>query len=402
MTWTMAWRNVWRNPRRTLITATSIMLGVMLVSAMGGLGNGMTKRMVRNATDDLAGHAQIHAATYTDTKDETLVIEEYADVLEQARSLDDVTVATPRVLGFGILAIADRSRGVTLMGIDPKHEARTTTWDERVVEGAYLDAPGQVMLGKYLADKLDVELGSKMVLTAADVHTGEATTELVRVKALLHTGSVAVDRNTAIVHIEMAQKMMGLPDSAHEIVLRLGVDTRDPEVVHEAIAPLRRDGFDVEPWHEINKVVAELMKIMDVYIYIMTIVLFIILAFGIINTISMALLERMREFGVMRALGTSGAQLAKLVVTEAFYLGLVGAVPGILAGLGASWLLVVYGLDFSGTTAYGMEFKDPIYGEINIFATIFAAVVFTLLTAVVSLYAAWRASRVDPVEAMRG
>ena len=134
----------------------------------------------------------------------------------------------------------------------------------------------------------------------------------------------------------------------------------------------------------------------------MVVVLFMILAFGLINTISMSLLERMREFGVMRSLGTSGSMLAKLIVTEAAFLGFIGAVPGIVCGLLISQLLVTYGLDFAGTTAYGMEFREPIYGQLDIPGTVRVAVMFVILTTLVSLFTAIRAARLEPVEAMRG
>ncbi|MEC9396109.1 MAG: ABC transporter permease, partial [Myxococcota bacterium] len=120
-----------------------------------------------------------------------------------------------------------------------------------------------------------------------------------------------------------------------------------------------------------------------------------------INTLSMSLMERTREFGVMRALGTSGKSLAGQITAEAFYLGLIGAIPGILLGLFFSYLLATYGFNLGETTAYGMSFSEPIYGEVHPWSTIRSAIIFTLLTAAVSLFTAIRASRLDPVEAMR-
>ncbi len=400
--WSMAWRNVWRNKRRTLITASALALGVMVMSIMMGLTDGMVDRMVRIATVSRIGEAQIHAKNYRETKEETLVLTDLGTLLAQARSTPKIKSAAPRVRGMGILAIADRSRGVQLLGVDPGAETQVTNWKERIIKGAYLDGPAQVMLGAELAEKLDVELGTKMVITAANVRTGEATTELVRVKALLHTGDTALDRTTAIIPLPMAQKMLGLPDAAHEIARRVDVPQRDEAAITEVLRGLEAPERDVVAWHKINKVIAQMSEMMDVWMDAIVYFLFLIIAFGVVNTISMSLLERMREFGVMRALGTSGRTLAGLIVAEALWLGLIGALPGVALGLLASWWFATQGFDFTGTTAYGMTFSEPIYGKVNVWGTLRTALIFTFLTALTSFVSAVRASRVDPVEAMRG
>ena len=175
----------------------------------------------------------------------------------------------------------------------------------------------------------------------------------------------------------------------------------NPEI-QAVIAPLEIEGLVVSPWHQINKMIAQTHRMMDTWMNAIIYFVFLILSFGVVNTISMSLLERQREFGVMRALGTSGRSLAGQVMVESFWLGVVGAVPGILLGLGLSWLSAEYGYDFSGTTAYGMSFSEPIYGTVNVMATLRVALIFTVLTTLVSVFSAVRAARIDPVEAMRG
>ena len=403
MIWAMAWRSIWRNSRRTLITASALALGVATMSGMFALTDGMVDRMVRIVTDSRLGEAQIHADGYRETKDETLLIRETAAVIKRIGENAKITTAAPRVWGEGILAIADRTRGVLIAGIDPQAEAKLTNWDSRLVKGQYLRGPNQVMLGHELAKRLDVELGAKMVVTVANIETGEPTTELVRVQGILQTGDAELDRQTAIVELSMAQRMLGVSDKVHEIALRVNVDDRGDEAsIQAAIASLQSDGLTVLPWHQINKMIAQMHRMMDTWMNAIVYFVFIIIAFGVVNTISMSLLERQREFGVMRALGTSGVNLASQVVVESFWLGVVGAVPGVILGLVLSWLSAEYGYDFSGTTAYGMSFSEPIYGTVNVVSTIRVAFIFTFLTTLVSVFSALRAARIDPVEAMRG
>ncbi len=403
MIWAMAWRSIWRNGRRTLITAAALALGVAMMSGMFALTDGMVDRMVRIVTDSRLGEAQIHAEGYRETKDETLLISDTTAVLERIEENNKISMAAPRVWGEGILAIADRSTGIALAGIVPKVESQLTNWQSRLLEGEYLNGPNQVMLGHELAKRLDVSLGAKMVMTVANIETGEPTTELVRLKGILQTGDAELDRQTAIVDLAMAQRMLGIVDKVHEIALRVDVEDRGDEVaIAQVIDPLRTDGLEVQPWHQINKMIAQMHRMMDTWMNAIVYFVFLIISFGVVNTISMSLLERQREFGVMRALGTSGVKLAGQVVVESFWLGMVGAVPGVLLGLGLSWLSAEYGYDFSGTTAYGMSFNEPIYGTINVVGTLRVAFIFTFLTTLVSVFSAFRAARIDPVEAMRG
>lgn len=397
----MASRNVWRNTRRTLITAATLAIGVAVVALFSSLANGMSQRLVLNTTSSRMGEAQLHATAYKATNDETLTIPNTPQVLKHARALPGVRVASPRALGAGMLSIADRSRGVNFIGIDPEVERLASNWDERISQGDYIDAPGQVMLGTYLAGKLDVKPGSKMVLTAANVHTGESTTELVRVKGLLRTGDLSIDRQSAIIHIDMAKKLMGIGQDVHEITLRLDAPDASQDTLAHIISPLSSDRVEARTWQQLSPLIDSIQALMVTYTRVMIFAIFLILAFGIVNTLSMSLLERMREFGVMRSLGTSGKQLAGMIVAEAALLGLIGCVPGVVVGLGLSALLSRYGFDFSGTSAYGMEFSEPIYGVFEVMPAIQAAVIFTVLTSLISLFTAYRAARLDPVEAMR-
>lgn len=400
MTLKLAWRNIWRNRRRTLITAAAIGLGVAALVFTQGLVEGMFGRMVGVATASMSGDAQIHVEDYRKTFDERLVLEEPGPLLDAARALDGVNAA-PRTFGNGLVAIGDRSQGVRVIGIDPVAERRVTNWTERLARGRYIEGPGEIMLGIELAEKMDLELDTRMVLTMADIHTGEARAEGLRIVGFLSTGDQGIDKQSAIVDIGLARRMMGVGAAAHEIALDLGVPTDQQAVVDRIIAPLKADGIEVVSWHVVNRMLAQVVELQGVYMGLFIGIIFFIIAFGIINTLAMSLAERWHEFGVLRAIGTTPRRLGGLILAEAGFIGVVGSIPGALVGVG----LVVYfagaGIDMSGTSQYGVTFTEPLYPVLDPLDPIWLGAVFTGLTVLVAGISAWRAARVEPVEAMR-
>ncbi len=400
MTLKLAWRNIWRNRRRTLITAAAIGLGVAALVFTQGLVDGMFGRMVGVATASMSGDAQIHLEDYRKTFDERLVLEEPGPLLDAARALDGVSAA-PRTFGNGLVAIGDRSQGVRVIGIDPVAEQKVTNWTERLARGRYIEGPGEIMLGIELAEKMDLELDTRMVLTMADIHTGEARAEGLRIVGFLSTGDQGIDKQSAIVDIGLARRMMGVGGAAHEIALDLGVPTDQQAVVDRIIAPLQADGIEVVSWHVVNRMLAQVVELQGVYMGLFIGIIFFIIAFGIINTLAMSLAERWHEFGVLRAIGTTPGRLGGLILAEAGFIGVVGSVPGALVGVG----LVVYfagaGIDMSGTSQYGVTFTEPLYPVLDPLDPIWLGAVFTGLTVLVAGISAWRAARVEPVEAMR-
>lgn len=401
MTMTMSWRNIWRNKRRTLITAAALGVGVLSMVLMLSFVEGFLQRMVRTATEARTGDAQLHAKGYPDTRDETLTLSNPQALLATARQTPRVVAASARTWGMGVLAIGDRSQGAQIVGVDPAHEQEISNWSRRVSQGVFVQGPKDLVIGARLAKKLDVEVGARIVLTIANVKTGEATSELMTIKGVLLTGDTAMDSGAAIVALPTAQRMMGLPDQVHEITLKVDAPRRDEAAIAAVVAPLKAPGRVVRPWHQINRMVSQSMTMMEQWNGVLVFVIYLIIAFGIINTLSMALMERFHEFGVMRALGTTPAKLAALIIAEAGWLGLLGAVPGAIVGLALSAVLARTGVDMSASSQYGMTLIEPIYPVPDVPGAVRAALIFTGLTVLTSTITAIRAATIRPVEALR-
>ncbi|MCP4547552.1 MAG: ABC transporter permease [bacterium] len=397
----MAWRNIWRNRRRTLITSSSIALGLAAMIVYLGLFAGMNKRMLEIVTRSNYGAAQIHAIDYRSTRRLDLVIPDGIALLDRAAALPGVEAVAPRLLATGLLAIGDRSAGVDLFGIDLVRERTITDWHERLVAGHYPESANEVLLGDELADKLELEPGDKVVLTVADAPSGEMRNRLLRLAGTMYTGNPSLDKGSAILGIDTLRGDLGLPDGMHEIVFSLEGLLKDPEPIRAALASLASPSLEILPWQELNSGVYNMIRMQALYLGITVLIIFSIIAIGIVNTLAMSLAERRYEFGVLRALGTTPRSLAALIFTEAASLGIVGTVLGLIAGLLIHWPMAVQGLNLGGFQYAGVTFESRIFCIYQPGGTALIALLFIILTIMVGLGTAIRAGLIRPAEALR-
>ena len=396
-----AWRNIWRNTRRTVITASAIGLGLALFVVAFAYTKGFLGFALEATTRSWTGEAQIHDARYAETREEEHTINGGMDVLAQARALPHVTAATPRVYGPGMAAMGDRTARVELVGIDLKSEPRVTSFFQKLSDGAWPAEQHHVLIGVKLAETLELGVGDKIVLTAADVRTGELNSHLARISGLIYSSNAYLDRQAALLPLQVAQKLLGLRGEIHEIALQMDIPAEAEQPIAIALAPLKRQGLAIRPWQVVQRPLAAAMELNTQIMWISVFVVFLIAAFGIVNTMTMSFLERYHEFGVLRALGTRPNRLMALVLTEAACLGAIGVALGLALGLAIYWPFSVYGVTIGGAEAYGVSFDRNILFDLDAVATAELALVFWVLTIFTALGTARRAAAVQPIEALR-
>lgn len=397
----MAWRNLWRNTRRTIITAGAIGLGLalMIFSWMWMLG--MDDHLVQTVTLSGYGDAQVHAEGFRRTRDAELVIPAGQKVLAKAETTSGIISAAPRAYAVGLAAIGDRSASVEVIGVDPAREQRVTNWQTRLAAGRYPAKPNEALIGVDLADDLEVEAGSKLVITVADIHTGDMAARLLKIVGLVATSNPAIDKHSVVIPLASLQKSMGLGDEFHELALRVTGPVTDQAHIEAVIAPLKAPGLEVAPWQVLASVVASMMDLQGVYMALSLVIIFTIVAFGIVNTMSMSLLERFREFGIMRAVGASPVRLAGLILAEAASLGVVGCAMGLAVGYAVHLVISRTGIPLGQMEALGVTFKTPIYTVFDPVGIGLMTLTFLILTPLVALFPAVRAARVDVIRALR-
>lgn len=405
----IAWRNIWRNRRRTLLTLSSIAFGVMLAILFTGLGDSNWRQMIDLAARMGAGHVTLQHPEYLDTPTLSRTVADAEALGAIALADRDVVRVVPRISGFLMLATAGQSYGAGFLALDPGLEDETTfSLLEALSDGAMFDSPDDpgVILGSKLAANLDVEIGQKVVYTLTD-RNGEIVRGAVRVRALVHTGAPTVDAALSVFAIDTLRESLGYgPNEA----IQVGVFLEDQRQAGAVAARLGGEVAGVAaalPWYENAPDLAAFIAMKVAGAQFMEIVIALLVAAGIFNTLFVAVMERVREFGIMLAIGFSPARLFGLVMLESLWLGLAGLVGAAIVTAAPYYYLATTGIDISaqldlgGSEIAGVAMTPlmqvSIYPE-NL-AIIAGAALFATLLA--GLYPAWKAGHVVPVESIR-
>ncbi len=405
----MAWRNLWRNRRRTAITLVGIAFGAMLAVIFTGIGDASWSAMIDLAARMGTGHVAIQHPRYRDTPAIKHCISGVERKLALARSDPEVSDAVVRVGGHAVLSTAHDSAGVRLLAVDPSEESeRTLSVLEAIDEGEWL-APDErrgIAIGAELAERLDAGLGNKVVYTLTD-RSGEIVSGLARVAAIVRTGSSAVDGGLAILPIGTLRDLVGYDeDEATEVVV-FADDQRASDAIAARLNRSLSGEAEALPWHVLQPELAGFIAAKVGGMTFFELLILVLLAAGIFNTLFVGVMERLREFGILLAIGFGPGRLRRLVLWESFLIGLAGLAAAALASAGPYAYLHSEGLDTSAITGGGGSeiagvVLDPVL-EVAIFPENLAAIaaVVLLATLAAGLYPAWRAGRVVPVESIK-
>ena len=405
----MAWRNLWRNRRRTAITLSAIIFGVFLSVIMMAMQDRNWADMIRLAARLGAGHVTIQHPEYLDSPTLTRPVQGTDELTRLAAGNPRVIRVVERITGFNMLSTARENVGAGFIAVSPEDEdEETLSLLDAIVEGEFFQSStdGGIILGEKLASNLDVELGSKVVYTMTDKE-GEIVSGLARVSGLIRTGSPSVDGGICLLPIDTVREAIGFgPDEAIQVAAFVD-DQRISDAVVAKLGRQAPENVAVLPWHELQPDLAVLIAMKVGGSKVMMLVLALLVAAGIFNTLFVSVMERLREFGIMLAVGFSPEQLFRLVMFESAWLAVVGLTGAVLITIGPYLYLASTGIDMSALIAadqmevagIGMPsvLQVGIYGEsVMLIGT--SALAAILLSGV---YPAWRAGHADPVETIR-
>ncbi len=396
----LAWRNLWRYPRRTIIILLAIAIGVWSMLSLAAFMRGMMEQYVNNAIGNLVAHIQIHAPSYRDDP----VIEHSmlppTELLLKVLNEIDIKGWTSRVRVPAVVSSERESMGVTLVGIDPVQEQGLSFIADAVTEGRYLESLDDkgIILGNKLVERLETRLGKRVVLMSQN-ESHEIAERGFRIVGIFDAKMEETETQFVFISRQRLQKMLGMHDKISELAV-LGYDRDNLETVVQKLRAAAPEQ-DVQDWQTLNPLVMVIVNVFEGFLLIWYLVVFIAVAFGLVNTLLMAIFERTREMGLFQALGMKPRWIVGQVLFESLFLLSMGLIIGNLMSF-ATLLLTAEGLDFSSYAAgYEMAgLSSMIYPVLSLSDLVISNVLIIGLGLVASFYPAWRASRYVPVEAI--
>ena len=398
----ISWRNIWRNKLRSLVVIFSIVFGLLGGIIIIAMSYGLNEERMNNAVDTYLSHIQIHNNLFSEDYNIKHTINNL-DIIEKTVSEDKRVVSySKRIVLNGMLSNSNGSYGIQVKGIDPDEEIKVTNTHEKIIDGEYFRSKrdNTILVGQKLADKLNLNLKSKVVITFQDENY-ELTSLLYRVEGIFRSGKSRYDEMNVFVKNKSITKNLPEFNGYHEMPILLSDIELRGEVKKDLI-PLSSDNI-VEGWDDISKELAYANEMLSAVLYIFMMIILSGLSFGVINTMLMAILERRKEIGMLMSIGMNRYKIFMMISFETIFLSLI-ALP---FGLITSYLIVEYysvvGIDLSVVEA-GLEnfgvgtrlyFKVPNEEYFYVSLMVFVISIFS------SIFPSIRALKINPVEATK-
>ncbi|KPL13369.1 hypothetical protein AMJ74_05375 [candidate division WOR_3 bacterium SM1_77] len=401
----IAWRNVFRHTRRTLITAAAISVGLSAMVFMNTMMNGVDKMASRNIIDYETGHLEIFAQGYYREEGAfplDTIMQDPALVIGKMKDVSGIKAISPRVKFQASISNGIDELPVLGMGIDIAKDAEVFALTNAIVDGAYLQREGDVLIGKDLAGDMDLEVGSFLTIITKD-RNGTYNAYDLTVSGIINTGHPLFDRNIAILLIEQAQELLAIGHGVTELSIRASNENRLDDLKKNLVAEVGED-YEVFSWKELNAAIFEVSGFKRAGQFIIALVVVIIAAVGIINTMLMAVMERIPEIGTLKAMGFSNSGIVRMFIYEGGIIGIFGSLLGCLIGFLVSLYFVYVGLDFSeffGNMDIVYPMKFIIKGELDYLMLLYVFLFGIFVSVFVTLWPVQKATKLQPADALR-
>jgi ABC-type lipoprotein release transport system permease subunit len=400
----LGWRNLWSHPLRTILTAAALGIGIAALTFLSAMDDGWMQQIKTNFALTVTGHIQIHAEGFEDSRKLAQHIKKPEQVIAAISDIAGLQALTRRVRVSGLASSAGYNAGALIYGVELESEKRMSRLATFVSTGSWLPDGDKraAVLGDGLADKLNIGIGDKLVLMAA-VPDGDIASEVFRVRGLVHSGVMDVDGLIVAIPLATAQHWLGLNDAVTDIVIRAKSFEQVTPLTAMLKSALAGQGLEVLRWSDIDPMAQQWADFADAYTWIVLAIVIVVVLAEVLNTMLMSMHERVREFGLMSALGVSPAQVFAMVVWETVILVLIGGIGGFMLGGGLSLWYGEQGLDLSQfAIAFSFMYMDPVVHPVlqaDSVLRILGAALFGALIA--GLVPAWKASKLEPARALR-
>ncbi|MDG5767593.1 FtsX-like permease family protein [Balneolales bacterium ANBcel1] len=399
---TISWRNIWRHPARSGVMLAAITIGLWSALLIVGWANGLLQQRMDYMIEREVTHAQVHHPEFLADLFPWNYIPNHDDVSAWLKDHPDVASHTSRTITEGMLQSPVKTSGVRIRGIDTQTETRTTRFHENMVEGEYLDTGmrNAVIISRIMADDHNMRIGNRIVLTFENMN-GELTSGSFFISGFFESASSDYDRRNIFVRSADLLDLLADQPVSHEI----GIMLKDVERADALVAELNDqfEGIHAQTWRELSPELSMIVALGGLMVIILTVIFMIALGFGILNTMLMALFERMREIGMLLSIGMSKLRVFGMIMLEASILTMTGAFAGILL----AWLSIMrlgktgINLEMFADGAAMVGFDYMIYPFMTTTDFVTVIVIVIIITLLASFYPAMKAVRIKPLEAAR-
>ncbi len=400
----IAWRNIWRNRKRSLILVTAIALGLTCGNFISSAYMGLMNKTIEESIEKQISHIQLHKPEFIADREIRYSIEGGREIAKEVQTRPGVKSVSARTKLDGMVASAHLTAGISILGVDPVQEAKTTGIDRDIAEGSFFSQEGrlpQAVIGKELADELQCGPGSRIVITFQD-REGDIISSSFRVEGIFTSGSSVFEKTNLFVKQSELGAIAGSNGDVTEIAILL-----EEEGMARAFRDELREthpGLSVRDWREISPDLEYVVEITEVSLLWIMAVIMLGMAFGILNTTLMSVLERTREFGMLMSVGMKRIRIFTMVIAETVMLSLTGGAAGFAASLVLIRVLRGRGIDLTaigGEALRDFGFSPFIYPELHTGFYLKVGVMIVLFAILAAVYPARKATRLQPAEAVR-
>lgn len=402
MLFSIAWRNIWRHPARSGVLLAAIAAGLWAGIMASGYANGLMKQRFEYLIENELSHIQIHHPEFRTEREPWMHLSDAAELEKWIKKDGRIASWALRTLADGMAQSPVTTSVVQIRGIDPDQERAVTLMHERIKEGVYLDANvrNPVLIGQQLAQKLNLGTGNRLVLRFQDINN-ELIAGAFTIAGIFRSASSDYDERVVFVRASDLYELVAGKIIYHEVAIKLGDEGEADQAATDINDAFSH--FKAATWHELSPELRLMHSFSGIYTIMIIVIIMLALAFGILNTMLMAIFERVRELGMLLAIGMNKVRVFLMIMLESVVLSLTGAAAGVgLAYLCISWL-GRRGIDLSmfgdGLAEFG--FEPVIYPFVMGFEYVWVAVVVIIAAMLASVYPAIKAIRLNPVEASK-
>ncbi|BBN83577.1 hypothetical protein PA25_35620 [Pseudoalteromonas sp. A25] len=461
----LAWRNLLRNTKRSSVTALGITLGIGFCITTLAIMDGLSHDLITGTTQGQVGHIQVHEQDYLAKRQLQQTIENNSQVLLELRDLNSVKAAAARLYSFGYLSKDDKSIGVSLLGVEPKHERQVTSLAEQIVDGSFISEPTpwpkgqalseaqlaldeqlteqaianafaeldgldttsnelqlhtnelidtlaplpftlpQVVLGVKLAKNLQANVGDEITLLFETAQGAQQSLQL-QVAGISRQGTDLIDRTRMIFHLEDLQKLLQLPNQSHEIAIST-MNLQKVDFAQQVISDVLGSSYpqlSVQTWSQLRPDILALIQSNQALMGTLVFIIFLIAGVGVMNAMLVSVMERRKELSLLKALGLKGPNVVWLVTVETLVLTFVASIAGLAMGIVLGSYLQKYGWDISQFGEFslaGVGMTSALKAKLTLNNLLIPVIVMFVIALLAALYPAFSAARLEPAQGMR-